>query len=151
MSATTLPAGLTRPTWLRPAVARSIVGLALFGGAAAGFAWGAPAAGAAADPELLRLLRAMAALKLLFAAAATGAILWRLQLPVAPLRLAGYAFGAAATLAGPGLLWNGAHPGAAALLLHGGLAASLLLLWQDPATSLAIERAIARRRQRRAA
>lgn len=149
MSATTLPAPLARPAWLTPPIARAAICLALLGGAAAGFAWGTPATQATVDPELLCLLRAMAGLKLLFAAAATGAILWRLQLPVAPWRLAGYSLSSAATLAGPGLLWHAAHPGAAALLLHGGLAASVVLLWQDPATSAAIEAAIAHRRQRR--
>lgn len=50
-------------------------------------------------------------------------------------------------MAGPGLIWGLAHIGLGALLLHAGLAATLILLWCDPqvgtrlATLVAMHRA----------
>jgi len=92
------------------------------------------------------LLRAMAALKVLFAGAASAAVLWRLGAPIFATRLSGYALAAAATWAGPGLIWGLAHIGLGALLLHGGLIATALLLWRDPATRARLSKMISRRR-----
>ncbi len=94
------------------------------------------------------LLRAMAALKLLFAAAASAAVLWRLAAPISPLGGSGYALAAAATWAGPGLIWGLAHIPLGALLLHGGLIATALLLWRDPTTRARLSELVARRRGR---
>jgi hypothetical protein len=104
--------------------------------------------GPVTDPALARLLRAMAAIKLLLAACAGAAVLWRLAAPVRPAWLAAYAAAAGAMAAGPALIWSLAHIGLGALLLHGGLLASILLLWRDPATGLRLERAIAARKAR---
>lgn len=106
----------------------------------------AQAAANRAGAELATLLRAMAGLKLLFAAAAIGVTLWRLGAPVTWPRLAAYAAGCAAMTAGPGLIWDMAHVAAGALLLHGGLLATVLLLWRDPATAARLAKALAARR-----
>jgi hypothetical protein len=37
--------------------------------------------------------------------------------------------------AGPGVIWAMVHVGLGALLLHGGLFATILLLWRDKATA----------------
>jgi len=110
----------------------------------AGFAHAHP--GAVADPALARLLRAMAAIKMLLAAGAGAALWWRLGAPARPAWLAGYTAAAGAMAAGPALIWNLSHIGAGALLLHGGLLATMLLLWRDPVTGMRLEQAIARRR-----
>ena len=64
-----------------------------------------------AGGDWANLLRAMAVLKLLFAGAATAAVMWRLG----------------------------------ALLLHGGLIATAMLVWRDPATRARLSEIIARR------
>jgi hypothetical protein len=95
------------------------------------------------------LLRAMAALKMLFAAAASAAVLWRLGAPISAIHLTGYALAAAATWAGPGLIWGLAHIPLGALLLHGGLIATALLLWRDPTTRTRLSEVVALRRRGR--
>ncbi len=118
-----------------PATARGAVLLLALAAAAAGFmATDAQtvARAVAFDPELAWLLRAMAVLKMSAAAAATAGIAWRLGSPAKPAWLAGYALALAATWAGPGLIWDMAHLRLGALLLHGGLAGALVLLWRDP-------------------
>jgi hypothetical protein len=100
----------------------------------------------AAGPELTTLLRAMAGLKLPFAASLLAATYWRLAVPVAPWRLAAYAAAGGAMAAGPVLVWDMAHIRLGALLLHAGLVASLLLLWRDPAVGARLEAIITKRR-----
>jgi hypothetical protein len=102
---------------------------------------------AAAGPELTRLLRAMAVIKSLMAAAAVAAMLWRLGAPVGLPWLAGYAAAAAAMAAGPGLIWDMAHVRLGALALHGGLVAAVLLLWRDPGMAARLREAVAARRR----
>jgi len=133
---------------LTPARARLILAAAMATAAAAGFALTAPATGA--DPALTRLLRAMAVIKILFAAGAGATLYWRLASPVAPWRLAAYATAAAAMAAGPGLIWNMSHIAAGAALLHGGLLATILLLWRDPGMALRLEQEMAIRRSKKA-
>ena len=99
-----------------------------------------------AGPELTRLLRAMAGLKLMFAAGLLAAAYWRLAVPASPWRLASYAVAAAAMAAGPVLIWEMAHVRLGALLLHGGLLAGALLLWRDPAVGARLGVIMARRR-----
>jgi hypothetical protein len=101
---------------------------------------------AEAGPDLTRLLRAMAGIKMLLAGLAGVAVYWRLGAATGALRLAGYAAACGAMAAGPALIWDMAHVGAGALLLHGGLLATILLLWRDPGTAAVLERAIATRR-----
>lgn len=125
---------------------RSAIVLALLAGGAGGLMLGASAAPTGSEAELTQLLRAMAVLKLFFVAAATGAILWRLQAPVAAPMLAAYALTCAAMAAGPGMIWYLAHLGPASLLLHGGVAMSALLLWREGVVADLLEGVIARRR-----
>ena len=128
---------------------RSVLLLALVAGAGAGLlagSAGSASAVAAAGDDLTRLLRAMAALKLLFVAAATAAILWRLRAPIGPAWLAAYAIDAAATAAGPGLIWTMTHVGLGAAMLHVGLLGSVVLLWRDPASGQLLAAAVTRRR-----
>ncbi len=85
----------------------------------------------AAGPELTRLLRAMALLKSLLAVGALFLVTVRFRFPIAPRLAAAYIAAGAAMAAGPGPIWTMAHVGLGALLLHGGLAAMLLLAWAD--------------------
>ena len=87
---------------------------------------------AQAGPSWAHLLRAMAGLKTLMALAAAAAVLWRLHAPTSLARLASYSTAAAAMMAGPGLIWGLVHIALGALLLHAGLAATLVVLWRDP-------------------
>ncbi len=130
----------------RIGLARSVILLALVAGAGAGLAIGAQARGDAGDVELTHLLRAMAMLKLLFVAAAASAIWWRLQAPVTPLRLSGYAVACLAMAAGPGLIWFLAYIGPASVLLHGGVAGAAVLVWRDGVSSRLLDAALRRRR-----
>jgi hypothetical protein len=128
-----------------------IVLLAIFAGAAFGLLTTNDAetarAVANAGGDLTRLLRAMAAIKTIMAVAAGAAILWRLVDPAPWAMLTGYALAGAAMAAGPGLIWGMVHIGAGALLLHGGLAAAILLLWRDPAVEPRLARLVAARRR----
>ena len=99
-----------------------------------------------AGPELTRLLRTMAGLKLLFAAGLVAAAFWRLAVPAAAWRIVSYAVVGAAMAAGPILIWDMASVRLGALLLHGGLLASVLLLWRDPAVGARLADLIATRR-----
>ena len=99
-----------------------------------------------AGPDLTRLLRAMAGMKALAAAGLVVAVLWRLAEPVSWPWLAGYALACAAMAVGPGLIWEMVHLPLGALLLHGGLLATVVLLWRDPAMHVRLEQAVARRR-----
>jgi uncharacterized membrane protein YuzA (DUF378 family) len=103
-----------------------------------------------AGADLTRLLRAMAAIKAVMAIAAGAAIAWRLRDPAPLPILAAYAAACAAMAAGPGLIWGMVHVGAGALLLHGGLAAALVLLWRDPAVGRRLAIRVAARRRSRA-
>ncbi len=133
-----------------PNVARAVIVGLVAAAAVAGFAatstQAASATGASAGSELTYLLRAMALLKTLFAGAATGAVLWRLAVPVTWPRLGAYAAGCAAMAASPGLIWSMAHVQAGAVLLHGGLFATVIILWRDPATANRMNAAVAARR-----
>ncbi|MBS0560106.1 MAG: hypothetical protein JSR21_08635 [Proteobacteria bacterium] len=134
--------------WTGPWEARAALAAAVLGGALAGGVWGGhDAAGlAAADPQYAMLMRAMAGLKAVFALAAAGAVFWRLGAPAAFPWLAAYLAAAAAMAAGPGLIWGIAHIGLGALLLHGGLLATVLLLWRDRAVGERLAAIVAARR-----
>lgn len=99
-----------------------------------------------AGSDLTRLLRGMAVLKALMAACTSAVVLWRFGLPVRPVWFAAYALSGAAMWSGPGLIWGMTHVGTGALLLHGGLLASILLLWRDPAVAARLATMIAARR-----
>ena len=120
----------------RPLSPRLLLAAAVVFGAGAGFyatphSVSAPAI-AAAGPELVRLLRAMAVLKLLVVAGAAVFADWRLRFPARPGLVAGYIGSLAVMATGPGLIWSMAHVVLGAVLLHGAFATMLVLFWRDP-------------------
>jgi hypothetical protein len=137
---------LARPTALSPPrVARAILLAAVFISlAAAVLAGGGAAAG---DAELALLLRFMAAVKALVAAGAIAAVFWRLATPAPPPLLAAYVASSAAMAAGPALVWTLAHVAIGALLLHGGLLATIIMLWRDQDVAARLATLVAARRR----
>ena len=119
----------------RPSM-RVVLAAAVLAGGVIGFAatQEATAADAVANAgaELTRLLRAMAALKVLLAAGVVWLIDWRLRYPINPRLAAAYVIGAAVMATGPGLIWDMAHVALGALLLHGAGAMLLVLFCRDP-------------------
>jgi hypothetical protein len=97
--------------------------------------------------SLTRLMRFMATVKAVMALAAAASVLWRLGAAISLPRFAAYALAGAAMAAGPGLIWGMAHVGLGALLLHGGLIATILLVWRDPGASARLAEIVAGRRQ----
>ncbi len=142
-----------RPRWLTPPLSR--ISIALLGVGAVGLSFAltdAPAASRAvadAGVELTRLLRFMAVIKGAMALAAVGALFWRLGSEVSLGRFVAYGACCTAMVAGPGLIWDMAHVGLGALLLHGGLIAVIILLWRDPAVPVRLQAALAARRAQR--
>ncbi len=90
--------------------------------AAAGLAVG----GGWAEPELIPLMRFMAAIKALITAGAGAAVAWRLVRPAPPAASIAYGLAIAAMGAGSGLIWS-LHAAAGACAVHGGLATLLLI------------------------
>lgn len=119
--------------------ARRCLAAVLAIGTVAGLAATAPhdtaSAVARAGAELTHLLRFMALLKVSMAAAALAGVWWRLRTEASPAWLIAYCGAAAAVASGPGLIWHMAHVGLGAVLLHGGLLGTLVLLWRDPAVT----------------
>ena len=143
-----LQSGVERPNVAR--AGRAILAVAILAGAVVA-AYATPSgeaaqAAQAAGPALTRLLRAMAGLKLIFAAAMLAAFAWRLAVPAPAWRVACYGAAGAAMAAGPVLIWNMVHIPLGALLLHGGLFAGALLLWRDPAVVARLSAMVERRR-----
>lgn len=102
----------------------------------------------AAGADFTRLMRAMAVLKALMACGAGAAVWWRLGAATPPAWLVAYAAAGGAMAAGVPLIWGMVHSGPGALALHGGLAASILLLWRDRAVGQRLAQAIEARRAR---
>jgi hypothetical protein len=142
--------GVTSRTSWSPSAARSILLAVILVGFAAGFlATGSTSSAAAvhqAGADLTRLLRAMAAIKMLMVAAAAAAVFWRLSAAITLPWFAAYSVAFAAMAAGPGLIWNMAHLIAGAALLHGGLLAVILLFWRDPIVGNRLAAMVAARR-----
>jgi len=134
---------------ISPATARAVLLVILAVCAATGLVSAdSPASSLAvshAGGDLTRLLRFMAVLKAGMAVAAGAAVFWRLGAAVTLPWLAAYAVAGGAMAAGPGVIWAMAHVGLGALLLHGGLFATILLLWRDPATASRMASILARR------
>lgn len=84
------------------------------------------------DPDLARVIRAMALIKAGFALAAFGGCLWRLARPARPWRTAIYVAGPPLMVAGAIGLFSLQGLGAAALGLHLGLFAVLAAALTDP-------------------
>jgi hypothetical protein len=97
--------------------------------------------------DLTRLMRFLAAIKGVMALAASAAVLWRLGVAISLPLFAAYAVTCAAMAAGPGLIWSMSHVALGALLLHGGLFATVLLLWNDPAVGARLADMVAARRR----
>ncbi len=97
--------------------------------------------------DLTRLLRSMALLKMTMAAAVTAGIVWRLDSAASPFWLTAYATALVSMWMGPGLIWDMAHLKLGALLLHGGLFGSLVLLWRDPGVGDRLAAIITQRRR----
>jgi hypothetical protein len=106
----------------------------------------AAAAVAQAGPDLTRLMRGMAAIKALMAVAAGAAVMWRLGAPVTWRWFAAYALACTAMAAGPVVIWQMQYLRLGALLLHGGLFTTVVLLWRDPAMGRRLEDAVNARR-----
>lgn len=106
----------------------------------------------AADPDLVRLLRGMALIKMGMCACAAAGVLWRLRAsPVGAGRFVAYGLACAAMAAGPAFIWNMESLRAGAALVHGGLLAAIVVLWTDPAVSARLATLLAARRARLAA
>ena len=83
------------------------------------------------EPNLLLLLRFMAALKFAGVVAAALLVHWRLTRPT-PRRLAlGYVAAIATMAVAPGLIWSLSHVAVAAVLFHAGLLGFMALAWKD--------------------
>jgi hypothetical protein len=131
---------------LVPGMAQGAFLLVLAVAAAAGFAPESSLAVSHAGADLTRLLRFMAVIKAVIAVGAASVVFWRLAVPVSLPWFAAYALAGAAMAAGPGVIWGMAHVGLGAVLLHGGMFATILLLWRDPATSGRLEAMLVSRR-----
>ena len=92
----------------------------------------------------------MALLKAMMALALLAVVVWRLAAPITSIWLVAYSVASSAMFSGPGLIWDMDHVGVGALLLHGGLLATGVLLWRDRATTGLLEKAVDASRRRRA-
>ena len=91
----------------------------------------APGDGSGFEPNLILLLRFMAAMKFAGVVGAVALVAWRLSRP-AHRGVALCYVGAVTTMAlAPGLIWSLAHVGLAAGLFHVGLLGFLMLAWRD--------------------
>jgi thiol:disulfide interchange protein len=104
----------------------------------------ASARAVAADPELARLLRAMAFLKASMAAAAVWLADRLLREPLPTALAAGLVLAVALMAAAPVLMWHVAPVGTGALLFHAGMVLLLVLGWR-PAEAWLARRSRARR------
>jgi hypothetical protein len=151
-----LPRVASKPPDVRRAMPissrRALLAVIVGGAAIVGFLATSPEAAsqaaAQAGPGLTRLLRAMAGIKAMAAISLVATVYWRLAAPIGPARFIVYALTCGTMAAGPGLIWDMAHLKLGAVLLHGGLFASVLLLWRDPNMITRLEAEIARRRAR---
>ncbi len=153
------PTEMARPSsrdgFVAPFVARAlfmaVIGLAFAGGLLATDSAHTARLIAGEGGDWAHLLRAMAAIKMLFAGAVSAAVLWRLGAPISATRWGGYALATAAAWAGPGLIWGLVHILLGAVFLHAGLIAMAVLIWRDPATRARLSETIARRSAKRSA
>ena len=152
LTAASLDSPLHRPAALTPRTATTFFCAAILAAALAGALSTPPAqtarAVAMAGPDWANLLRAMAGLKTVMAGGAVAGVLWRLRAPATIGCVVGYAAAGASMLAGPGLVWGLAHIALGALLLHAGLAATVVLLWRDPVVAARLAGLVAARRAR---
>jgi hypothetical protein len=144
----TEPISSTSPTSTQT---RALFAVLLAAAIVGGFVATSPAASvqavADAGDDLTRLMRGMAALKVLLALAAVLGVFWRLGAPVSARRFVVYALACGAMALGPGLIWAMVYIRTGAALLHGGLLVSVVVLWRDPSVGLRLADAIERRRR----
>jgi hypothetical protein len=123
---------VARPAPLSRLLAMRVV---LAGGCAAAVAGGLflgdPAVALAADPDLARLLRGMAALKGLIVAPAVAVVWWRLGHPLSVRLAAVYVGGAWMMAFASALIWQLTSLGLAALVFHGAGLAMLVAAFGD--------------------
>lgn len=100
----------------------------------------------AGDPDLTRLIRAMAAIKAVLVAAAALAVIWRMRYRSAPAVFAAYAASLAAMGSGLGMMWTLSWPVASTVLLHGGFVALMVLAFRDRALLRVLEQRLQRLR-----
>ncbi len=99
-------------------------------GAGAVLAVGAPPA---QDAALTLLLRFMAVVKGGMVLGAVAAAVWRIRVPASASVVLAYAVATAVMAAGLWPIWTGTRVAAGALLVHGGLAAFMVMAWRDRA------------------
>lgn len=97
-----------------------------------------------ADPDLVRLLRAMTLIKALLVIGAASGLTWRLVAPITGGRLTAYLAATAAMSVGLGPIWQMTHVLLGAILLHSGLLLLIVMLWRDPAVAELLARRIYR-------
>jgi hypothetical protein len=135
---------------LSPGSARALLVLVLAAAVVGGFvATGSEAASqsvAQAGDDLTRLLRGMAAIKVLMAAVVALGVFWRVGVGVTWPWFSAYAVALAAMAAGPGLIWDMTHVSLGAALLHGGLLATIILLFRDRELGARLSAIVAARR-----
>lgn len=120
IQATEHAAAPARPGFaMRPA--RRVLTMAAALAFVAGLAFVAERRPADVDPDFVRVLRFMAAMKGGFALTALAACYWRLARPAAPWRTALYVAAPPVMVAGAAGMWSLQHLGASALGLHLGL------------------------------
>jgi hypothetical protein len=98
-----------------------------------------------AGPDLVRLLRFMVAIKSLLFIGAASAVVWRLKSGISIARFGAYCCLTGMMAVGLCEMWQIKHVGLGALMLHGGLVTSTLLLWQDPSLHQRLAMAVSRR------
>ncbi len=148
---TTTPVAPASGTVFTPAILRAGMLTLVIAALATGFlVTGTGAANLAIaheGPDLTRLLRFMAAIKGGIAIAGSAAVLWRLGAAISAPWLAAYAITCASMALGPGLIWSMSHVALGALLLHGGLLATIILFWRDAAVGARLADMVAAKRQ----
>ena len=98
--------------------------------------YGRPAAYLSADPELARLLRAMALIKATLVTGAIGIMLWRFGYPLSGRMAAAYLAAAWAMSLATMLVWQLTLLVPSALVFHAGAIALLLVAWRDGRAAL---------------
>jgi hypothetical protein len=119
--------GRTSSVRYRAVLAASVLALGL-GGFVVGYLLRSPGA---LEPDLARLLRLMALVKLGMVVGATWLVVWRLSSPCGPNFAGGYGVAVALMTTAPGLIWFTSHPIVAFGLFHAGLVLGLVLAFRD--------------------
>lgn len=126
----------TAPRFASTGRSRSaILILAAVVAAGAGLAVATLAPARVADPDLVVLMRAMAAIKAALVVVALGVVAWRFRMPTTPRIALAYGASVAAMSFATALIWMSAFIGLAALTFHAALFAALYSAWRDERVS----------------